>query len=179
MDTKVLLIDCTGYPYKWIDFEKAAYYIYKDVVAWVPTEVSYVLNGGVSAATGNPSQLKIPSILAIKGAKADRQRISERRRNSRALFKRDNYMCAYCGHYFHERDLTVDHVMPVSRGGNSGWENLISACSPCNNKKRDRTPEEAKMPLKYKPYMPSRAQYLNFQQPMKLDCQAEWINRFI
>lgn len=179
MDTKVLLIDCTGYPYKWIDFEKAAYYIYKGVVAWVPTEVSYVLNGGISAATGKVSQLKIPSILAIKGAKADRQRISERRRNSRALFKRDGFTCAYCGFTFPENQLTLDHVTPSSRGGGSGWDNLVTACSPCNNRKRDRTPEEAKMPLKFKPYVPSRAQYLNFQQPMKLDCQAEWINRFI
>ena len=179
METKVLLIDNSGYPYKWVDFEKAAYYMAKGLVAWVPTEVSFVLNGGINASTGRVSQMKIPSIMAIRNAKADTQRVSERRRNSKMLFKRDGHTCAYCGYTFHDSKLTVDHIIPSSRGGSDKWNNLISSCSPCNNRKKDRTPEEAKMPLKFKAYSPSKAQFLNFSQNSKLECQAEWLAKFL
>jgi 5-methylcytosine-specific restriction endonuclease McrA len=68
------------------------------------------------------------------------------------LFARDGYRCAYCGR--HERELGVrefltrDHVLPTSRGGTNSWENCVTACRRCNGRKADRTPEEARMPLR-------------------------------
>ena len=65
----------------------------------------------------------------------------------REVFLRDDYTCQYCG--IHTRDLTLDHVMPKSRGGPHTWENLVSACRPCNHRKGGKTIEEARMrPLK-------------------------------
>lgn len=61
------------------------------------------------------------------------------------VLRRDDYVCAFCK----GKATTIDHIVPRSRGGKNTWKNTISACSPCNNKKRDRTPEEAKMPLVY------------------------------
>ena len=63
------------------------------------------------------------------------------------IFIRDKYICQYCGNKFAVKDLTLDHVMPASRGGPKSWTNLVAACHCCNHKKRDRTPEEARMPL--------------------------------
>lgn len=66
---------------------------------------------------------------------------------------RDNYVCAYCG-VRGDRVMTVDHVVPRSRGGRSAWDNLVACCSTCNARKRDRTPGEARMPLVRRPREP-------------------------
>ena len=68
------------------------------------------------------------------------------------ILKRDGYRCQYCGQ--RHRTLTVDHIIPKHRGGQDTWENLVCACMPCNNKKGNRTPEEAKMPLLRQPKPP-------------------------
>ena len=74
------------------------------------------------------------------------------------LFARDGYECQYCGR--HRRDLrgrqflTRDHVRPISRGGDNSWQNVVAACSPCNHRKSDRTPEEAGMTLRTTPTEP-------------------------
>lgn len=69
----------------------------------------------------------------------------------RNVFLRDRQTCQYCGHKAAPAKLTLDHVMPRSRGGLSTWENLATACYPCNSKKGDHTPEEAGMLLKSRP----------------------------
>lgn len=70
------------------------------------------------------------------------------------LFIRDKKTCQYCHKVFAEKKLTVDHVMPLSRGGKHKWTNIVAACSPCNNKKGSKTPDEANMPLIKKPKEP-------------------------
>lgn len=72
--------------------------------------------------------------------------------NRNRVFKRDNYQCVYCGS---RKELTLDHVIPKSRGGGNDWTNLVTSCSKCNVKKADRTPEEAKMKMTQKPFEPS------------------------
>ncbi|MBO6576846.1 MAG: HNH endonuclease [Rhodothermales bacterium] len=73
------------------------------------------------------------------------------------VMRRDRNRCQYCG----SRDkLTIDHVMPRSRGGRDTWENLATACVPCNNRKGNRTPEEARMQLRRKPFRPSHVMYI-------------------
>lgn len=72
--------------------------------------------------------------------------------NRNRLFRRDNYSCVYCGN---KRNLTVDHVMPKSRGGQNTWMNLVTCCSHCNRVKDNRTPEEAGMRFLKQPYEPS------------------------
>lgn len=67
------------------------------------------------------------------------------------ILLRDRHVCQYCWKKFHPSDLTLDHVMPESRGGPASWSNLVACCSPCNRKKANRTPEEAGMTLLHKP----------------------------
>jgi 5-methylcytosine-specific restriction endonuclease McrA len=77
--------------------------------------------------------------------------------NRHNIFKRDGGRCLYCGS---REDLTLDHVMPRSRGGKTSWTNLVTACKKCNAKKGDYTPEEANMPLPYAPFRPSYVVFL-------------------
>ncbi|MBI1861232.1 MAG: HNH endonuclease [Deltaproteobacteria bacterium] len=76
-------------------------------------------------------------------------------RFSRAnLYARDNYRCQYCHKYFPERELTLDHVLPVVRGGKKTWDNILTACIRCNQRKGHRTPEEAGLKPLNRPVAP-------------------------
>ena len=66
----------------------------------------------------------------------------------RAVFRRDNFTCQYCG--IQSNHLTIDHVIPRHRGGAHVWENVVSACPPCNRRKGGKTLEEAHMALRHK-----------------------------
>lgn len=70
------------------------------------------------------------------------------------IFERDGHICQYCGEKFNAYELTLDHVFPKSRGGKEDWENIATCCKKCNQKKADRTPEEANMPLLNQPKKP-------------------------
>jgi 5-methylcytosine-specific restriction endonuclease McrA len=72
----------------------------------------------------------------------------------RTVLARDQYTCQYCGAKPGRANLTIDHIVPRSRGGETLWENVVTACGPCNRRKGDRTPQEAKMPLKRQPRRP-------------------------
>ena len=72
--------------------------------------------------------------------------------NRKRIYKRDNNQCVYCESKKH---LTIDHVIPKSRGGNNTWKNLVTCCLSCNLKKGNKTPEEAGMRMVLKPYEPS------------------------
>jgi len=74
------------------------------------------------------------------------------RANRTRIYKRDRHQCVYCGSI---KDLTLDHVMPKSRGGGNDWTNLVTSCFKCNLKKGNKTPEEAKMYMRHKPHVPT------------------------
>jgi len=74
------------------------------------------------------------------------------------ILKRDKHKCGYCGRG--DIPLTIDHIIPKAKGGKDDWDNLIAACMPCNNKKGDRTPKEANMPLRIKPYKPNYIMFI-------------------
>ena len=73
---------------------------------------------------------------------------------------RDRHLCVYCKS---NKDLTIDHVIPVSRGGKNCFENCVTACRPCNNRKGSRTPREAKMFLKRQPYAPTISEFFRIK----------------
>ena len=75
--------------------------------------------------------------------------VHRRKITRRAVLARDAYTCQYCGR--ESAGLTVDHVIPRSRGGTSHWDNIVAACAPCNRKKGNRLPNEAAMPLRAQP----------------------------
>ena len=101
------------------------------------------------------SRFPWPSVVRLKQyVRVPYRRVLLTRRN---LLRRDDHACQYCGA---TDRLTLDHVYPKSRGGADAWENLVAACVPCNNRKGNRTPEEAGMPLARAPYRPSHVMYM-------------------
>ena len=72
----------------------------------------------------------------------------------RAVFLRDSYTCQYCAVQPGKEYLTIDHILPRSRGGRTEWENIVTSCAACNRKKSNRTPEEANLKLMYPPTRP-------------------------
>ena len=79
--------------------------------------------------------------------------------NKKALLMRDNHKCQYCGCELN-RNATIDHVIPRSKGGKSTFDNCVAACTPCNNKKDDRLPSIAKMYPKQKPHTPTINEFI-------------------
>lgn len=71
------------------------------------------------------------------------------------IFLRDNNICQYCGSQFNKTHLTLDHVIPIVQGGKKSWENIVTACKPCNQRKGGRTPPQAGLSLIRKPKQPN------------------------
>ena len=90
-------------------------------------------------------------------------RAVQRKISRRALFTRDGWRCVYCGGT--SSRLTLDHVVPRSRGGDSVWENVVTACAPCNHRKGDRTLEEARMELRHAPKAPAPVLFIQLAAP--------------
>ncbi|HRK34625.1 MAG TPA: HNH endonuclease [Candidatus Hydrogenedentes bacterium] len=96
----------------------------------------------------------------------------EVRFSRQSIFERDKGTCQYCGKHFSRGQLTIDHVMPQSRGGGDSWENLVLACLHCNVKKGNRTPDEANMPLLKRPFKPAWMPHFGARVPQ--DQLAVW-----
>ena len=97
-------------------------------------------------------RIRVPRVvLLIDFEGVPRHEVRFTRKN---IFYRDRNKCQYCGHRFTTRDLNLDHVVPLSRGGKSTWENVVCCCIPCNSRKGGRTPEEAHMRLIHVPSRP-------------------------
>ena len=79
-------------------------------------------------------------------------RVHKLKINRHRLYKRDGHECTYCGS---KRNLTIDHILPKSKGGQNTWMNLVTSCSSCNRLKGDKTPEEAGMKMNILPYEPN------------------------
>ena len=90
----------------------------------------------------------------IRVTSSDRQPDFQVRLNRRNIFARDRNRCQYCGRRFPVAELSIDHVVPVSRGGGNAWDNLVCACVGCNTRKGNRTPREAGMQLVSRPRQP-------------------------
>lgn len=91
------------------------------------------------------------------------------------IYARDKHVCQYCGLTFKSEDLTFDHVIPQAQGGRKGWENIVTACVPCNRQKDARTPEEAGMPLIRVPRRPSTAPVLHLTVGLR-NTPESWMN---
>ena len=92
-----------------------------------------------------------------------------RRISRRAVFARDRFRCQYCGA---DRKLTVDHVVPRSKGGDHAWDNVVTSCAPCNLRKGDRTPRAADMRLSRAPRPPDPTSFVYMYGE---DVHASWL----
>ena len=111
--------------------------------------------------------ISIPSVIRL--VYMVKRPLVKRRLSRRAIFYRDGFKCQYCG--LESKNLTLDHILPRSRGGPHVWENVVSACIPCNHKKARSTPSEAGMYLISEPKTPRPNPYYMFHNRTLLD---EW-----
>ncbi len=93
--------------------------------------------------------LQVPSVIRLLTYRHIPQQTRALSRKN--ILLRDRNTCQFCGRHFPAAELTLDHVLPRSRGGHSTWENLVACCYQCNNRKGDRTPEEAGLKLVQRP----------------------------
>jgi len=155
---RVLKLDISGVPESWITIEHAVGYYATGAVAYTLGVPMTALHGGHNHA-GVRSAIAVHPIVAVHGASVAGKLLAvtpRLTRHNHKLFRRDRCTCAYCGEVFKPEDLEREHVIPVSRGGRDVWTNVVSACRSCNQRKAAMTPEEARMPLLYVPYQPSR-----------------------
>lgn len=177
MIPSILKLDAGGMPVGWIRWQSAVTLYARNRVCWEAGEERFRIFGGTSSVTGERSSFEIGSIIAV----ADRSRrfvSGVPLLTNRTLFQRDRNLCMYCGDHFPVSLLTRDHVIPASRGGDSVWENCVTACERCNHRKADRTPEEARMKLLAVPYTPNLAEYLILSNRRILADQMEFLQNF-
>ena len=137
----VLILNSSYLPIQTCSLKKAIKMIYRGV-ATIEKYSSHIWRS-VS------SEISLPTVIRL----INYHKIPDRshKLTKKNLFLRDNYLCQYCGEIGTERSLTIDHVIPKSRGGTSKWDNLVASCKRCNTVKGNRTPEEAGMKILKKP----------------------------
>ncbi|MBS1211771.1 MAG: endonuclease protein [Proteobacteria bacterium] len=175
---QVLRTDASGMPLEWIGYQEAAKLYYLGLVAYTCGTRLYTLHGGINAMTRQQSVIEVNSILATYshhggGYNADHDYVPPL--NNSALFRRDNHHCLYCGQRHYHRDLSRDHITPISQGGADAWTNVVTACKRCNNHKAGRTPEQAAMQLLAIPFTPTHAEYVYLQGRKVLTDQMEFL----
>jgi 5-methylcytosine-specific restriction endonuclease McrA len=111
------------------------------------------------------TEIQVPRVIRLTSyEKIPKHTVKFNRRN---IFARDNNQCQYCGKKFSTSELSLDHIVPRSQGGESSWENVVCACIDCNVRKGGRTPKQAHMGLIRKPEKPKRSPLLNLKLSSK------------
>ncbi|MFZ0546636.1 MAG: HNH endonuclease [Candidatus Promineifilaceae bacterium] len=154
----VLLLNASFSPLSVIPMRRALSLIARGCVE-AATEETITIQG-VSRPFHLPTVIRLHRYVSVPQRKASWSRT--------AVLRRDSYRCIYCGKQCGERqygrvlqkdDFTLDHIIPRSRGGKNSWGNTACACFRCNQRKADRTPHEAAMPMLWEPKIP-RVNYL-------------------
>ncbi|MBL7664041.1 MAG: HNH endonuclease [Bacteriovoracaceae bacterium] len=147
---RTLLLDNTYLPVKIIAWEKA-------MILFL-TGRAEVIEEYANLKIRSPQRsFQLPKILRLFNRNRTKMEVKFNRNN---VFYRDNYTCQYCHERFAQKDLTLDHVIPRSKGGASSWENVVTCCSLCNHKKGNKLPEEFAYRLLKKPTRPRWSAHL-------------------
>ena len=178
LSQQILRTDASGMPLEWIDYRHAVKLHFLGMIAYTLGSPIMTIQGGINARNRQRSRLALHSIIATHGNHQSYYRLDRGYTPplcNNTLFQRDAHLCLYCGERFHKRDLSRDHVTPVSRGGQDSWNNLVTACVRCNTHKAGRTPEEAGMQLLAIPFVPTHAEYIYLQGRNVLADQMEFL----
>lgn len=142
---RTLLLNSSYEPIKVLSWQKA-------IILWFQEKVENLEFHHQQVRTVK-TQYRVPSIQRLKKYIRTRHKESVRfcREN---VYLRDNHTCQYCQNKFPDKHLTLDHVVPVSKLGKKNWTNVVTACRECNQRKGNRTPLGASMPLMKEPVAP-------------------------
>jgi 5-methylcytosine-specific restriction endonuclease McrA len=172
---RTLVLNADYTPISVQPWQKAMILVFKDVVDMVD---DYKLD---AARDCKGNEYPIPAVVRLRRyVKKDMTSVPFSKKN---VFLRDKLMCQYCGQKFHPKDLTFDHVVPRAKWKNQNhkgrtptqWENIVSCCFPCNQRKNNRTPQEANMPLRNGlPKQPRHGELIVGFNPWREDTPIEW-----
>lgn len=166
--TKIVLLLNSDYsPLKVLSWQKA-------ITLWFNDKVEIVEEYNDFDIKSVSFTMKCPAVVRLlRYVKGNRSAVKFSRFN---VFSRDSFTCQYCGAKPGTNNLTYDHVVPRSRGGKTSWDNIVTACLPCNRKKSDNTPEEARMKLRSQPRKPAASPHkLTFNIPKTPDAWRSYL----
>ncbi len=142
---QALVLNASYEPIKVVSWKKAVVLFYQAKVEVLEHHEVYVRS--------MHSNHRLPSIIRLKKfVRRKPQLVAQFTRHN--VFRRDKFICQYCTKSYGAKDLTLDHVLPVSKGGQKTWTNIVTACRKCNQKKGNKTLESSGMQLLNKPYAP-------------------------
>ncbi len=165
-------------PLEWIGYQEAVRLISLEQVSYSLGARLFTVHGGINALTGRQSAIDVNAIIATWGNHPHKHLFATSYippLSNKALFRRDQSICLYCGERFPNYMLSRDHVNPLSQGGQDTWVNVVTACKRCNNHKAGRTPEQAGMELLAIPFTPTHAEYVYLQGRRILADQMEFL----
>jgi 5-methylcytosine-specific restriction endonuclease McrA len=145
MSSQVLVLTQQYQPHKIISWQRAITLMFGDKVEVLETYDEEISSVSIT--------IKMPSVIRLLRAVRGSKRVVKFSRIN--ILTRDQFRCQYCGQKFEMKALSYDHVVPRSQGGRTTWENVVVACTPCNSRKGDRTPERAGMKLRTRPAKPT------------------------
>jgi len=151
---RVLVLNATYEPINVCTLRRAAVLLLK--------EKAELLERGPTQLHSESSTISRPVVIRLVTYVKVPRDAHRRKITRRAVFARDSWTCQYCGS---RSNLTVDHVIPRSKGGNSSWENIVASCAPCNRRKGDRTPSQAGMQPRHAPRSPRAEIFIHVASP--------------
>ena len=146
---KVLVLNTTYEPLNVCSVRRALVLVFK--------QKAEVLERSAASYRTERAVYELPHVIRLRTYVHVPHRATAARISRRAVFARDRHRCQYCGS---DRHLTVDHVVPRSKGGTDTWDNLVTSCAPCNRKKGDRPPHVAGLSLMSDPRPPEPASFV-------------------
>ena len=158
--SQVLVLNASYEPLNITTWQRAAVLMFKGKAESLEEDSNHTIRNNI----------KLPTVIRLRYFISVPYR--ELALNKKNLIQRDNYTCQYCG--YKGKNLSMDHVIPRSKGGEDTWENVTTACISCNVKKGSRTPKEANMPLTRNPHKPVNT--LSFEATKQIDSgnHNEW-----
>jgi len=144
---KTLLLNYNYQIIAFIDEKRAIRLLFKNKAEVISNWIGRKINS-INGFIEHPATLKMKYLVNLRPTKLTFSR--------KLVLRRDEYTCCYCNKKYKYNNLTIDHIIPKSCGGENSFINCVTACIPCNMKKRNRTPEQAGMVLKIKPKIPDK-----------------------
>lgn len=144
MHSRVLVLNLT--------YEPLAFVALKRAIALVLRGKADVVEAADAVLRTARAVYEAPRVIRLRSLVRQRWGVYHVPFSRKALMLRDDFTCQYCGES--PGALTLDHIVPLSRGGSTSWANTVAACAKCNARKGNRTPEEAGMQLRRQPFQP-------------------------
>lgn len=164
--SQTLVLDLGYQPHRIVSWQRAVTMLFQDKVEIVEEYDDEIYRSSTFI-------MKMPAVVRLLQMVKRKKHVRFSRLN---VLSRDNWTCQYCGHKFTTKNLNYDHVVPRSQGGKTVWENIVTSCYPCNDKKRDRTPQQAGMQLLKMPVRPKSLPVVAFHLDAIDNIPDAWAN---